>query len=108
MEGLETKYKTDKCSWCHHYTEKYNSLFKERRNEKLKILEIGIGSAPMPSLRLWKDYFPNSQIFGIDIEESYIDNSVENITTYLCSSLNKKGIEALGQSIRNYEKRNTN
>lgn len=93
MEGLETKYKTDKCSWCHHYTEKYNSLFKERRNEKLKILEIGIGSAPMPSLRLWKDYFPNSQIYGIDIEETYIDNSVENITTYLCSSLDKKGIE---------------
>jgi hypothetical protein len=93
MDDLEKKYKTDKCDWLHGYTKKYNDLFKDVRLKKLKILEIGIGSVPMPSLRLWKDYFPNSQIYGIDIEETYIDNSVENITTFLCSSLNKQGIE---------------
>ena len=83
MDVLENKYKTDKCNWCHNYTKKYDELFKDIRFKKLKILEIGIGSAPMPSLRLWKEYFPNSQIYGIDIEETYINNNVENITTFL-------------------------
>ena len=91
-ETLKNKFNTDKC-YLHNYVDKYHDLFKNRRFEKLKILEIGIGTAPMPSLRLWKEYFPNSQIYGIDIEKSYIDNSVENITTFLCSSLDKKGIE---------------
>lgn len=93
MDVLENKYNTDKCNWCHNYTKKYDELFKDIRFKKLKILEIGIGSVPMPSLRLWKEYFPNSQIYGIDIEETYINNNVENITTLLCSSLDKKTIE---------------
>jgi len=87
--------KTDKFNWCHGYTEKYNDLFKEIRLQNLNILEIGIGYKEMPSLRLWKDYFPNSTIHGIDIASKYIDNSVEGISTYLCSSLNSEEVDSI-------------
>ena len=55
---------TDKSSKFHNYTEKYDFYFSKMRNEKLKILEIGIQNGF--SLKMWKQYFQNSEIFGID------------------------------------------
>ncbi len=51
-----------------HYQQHFASL----RNKKLKILEIGVGGYDDPnsggdSLRMWKQYFPNSMIYGMDI-----------------------------------------
>tara|TARA_Y100001970_G_C14258181_1_gene877192 strand:- start:5767 stop:6513 length:747 start_codon:yes stop_codon:yes gene_type:complete len=82
---------TDK--FLHNYTSKYNDLFLDRKDEKLNIFEVGIGSIPMPSLRLWKKYFKNSHIYGIDVEPSFIDNSIKDITTLVCNSLIKKDVE---------------
>jgi len=95
MEELTDKYKTDKFGWCHGYTKKYEELFKHRRNDSLKILEIGIGSEPMPSLQLFKEYFPNSIIYGIDIEPDYINNTFDRIKTYCISSFDKEKINEI-------------
>lgn len=56
----------------HYYAKHYQHHFELLRREKLNILEIGIGGYENPraggeSLRMWKVYFPNSRIFGIDI-----------------------------------------
>ncbi|MEH2082682.1 MAG: hypothetical protein V7K89_22680 [Nostoc sp.] len=59
--------------WSEHcYAQHYNKHFAPLRLKKLKILEIGIGGYDDPkaggeSLRMWKAYFPNSMIYGIDI-----------------------------------------
>ena len=55
---------TDKSSKLHNYTEKYDFYFSKMRDEKLKVLEIGIQNGF--SLKMWKQYFQNSEIFGID------------------------------------------
>jgi hypothetical protein len=67
---LAIKYGTDK--WTHGYIPKYEKYFSPLRQKKLNILEIGIGGYKYPkaggeSLRMWKEYFPNSMIYGIDI-----------------------------------------
>ncbi|GMO40342.1 MAG: hypothetical protein Ta2B_20230 [Termitinemataceae bacterium] len=56
----------------HSYTPHYMTHFKTRRYKKLKLLEIGVGGYGNPisgggGLRMWKRYFPNSKIFGVDI-----------------------------------------
>ena len=56
----------------HYYAQHYQHHFEPLRFKKLNILEIGIGGSQDPtqggsSLRMWKAYFPNSYIFGIDI-----------------------------------------
>src|SRR5262249_14446190 len=56
----------------HWYTPAYEAHFKHLRTKKLKILEIGVGGYEDPnaggeSLRMWKYYFPKSQIYSIDI-----------------------------------------
>lgn len=51
-----------------HYFEIYDELFKNYRDKKVKILEIGIRNGG--SLYLWYKYFYNSElIVGIDIDE---------------------------------------
>jgi hypothetical protein len=50
----------------------YQENFAPIRKKQLKILEIGVGGYDDPysggdSLRMWKQYFPNSMIYGIDI-----------------------------------------
>ena len=52
----------------------YQIHFAPRRFEPLTLLEIGIGGYDDParggrSLRLWKAYFPNARIFGLDVFE---------------------------------------
>ncbi len=65
LDEIALKYNTDKSSELHNYTEKYEKYFDALRNEKLKILEIGIQNGY--SLKTWKEYFPNATIVGIDI-----------------------------------------
>lgn len=68
---LSNVFGSDKGS-AHNYIKHYQHHFKSRRREALNILEIGIGGYDNPehggqSLRMWKAYFPNSNIFGIDL-----------------------------------------
>ncbi|HBB30630.1 MAG TPA: methyltransferase [Cyanobacteria bacterium UBA9273] len=56
----------------HWYAEHYQRHFAPLRLKKLKILEIGVGGYDDPkaggrSLRMWKKYFRNSLIYGIDL-----------------------------------------
>jgi len=60
---------TDK-NTTHNYLFFYDHLFKEKRTESLNILEIGVLSGA--SLVAWSDYFPNSKIYGVDIDLSKI------------------------------------
>ena len=74
LEMLCIKYGGDKLS--HNYTEHYQRLFSPIRKRKLKILEIGVGGFDDPnaggeSLRMWRDFFPNSMIYGIDIFDKH-------------------------------------
>ena len=78
---LAQKYYVDKCpAIYHHYTPKYHKLLKDKK--VTVFLEIGIGNhelmAPIvgdhyihgASLRMWRDYFPQAEIIGCDINSS--------------------------------------
>ena len=71
MTALAACYGTDKY---HNYMEVYMQLFSRLRKKRLNILEIGIGGFEDPlaggaSLRMWRTYFPNSRINGIDLHD---------------------------------------
>ena len=56
------KYNTDKGT-THSYLEVYDKLFKDLKN--INLLEIGTQYGG--SLEMWRDKFPGSNIYGIDI-----------------------------------------
>ena len=64
LKQLGLKHGTDKAS-AHSYTEIYSNLFKHLRNNKIRLLEIGAGDLGA-SHKMWRDYFPNAEIFCID------------------------------------------
>lgn len=64
LDQLALKYDTDKGSSSHWYTRYYSEIFGPIREQIESFLEIGIGSGA--SLRMWRDYFPNAFIYGID------------------------------------------
>ena len=78
----------DKNNWDRYYgTDKiengykpfYESYFESIRQKNIKLLEIGVQKGG--SLNLWKDYFPTSQIHGVDIvtqfKFSYVHQGIQ-------------------------------
>jgi hypothetical protein len=60
---------TDK-NTTHSYLELYESLLSKKKYTAENILEVGIGDFGEKnggSIKLWKDYFINAKIYGIDI-----------------------------------------
>ena len=91
IQELCVKYGTDKTPEIGHtYAPIYDKLFKDLKVES--VLEIGIGYKglmeryvpqyqPGASLRVWRDFFPNAQIYGIDNHiEAMLDEP--RMTTY--------------------------
>lgn len=71
LSKLAIKFGTDKWE-SHFYTQHYDKNFSKFKNEKIKLLEIGVGGYSHKdlggnSLRMWKEYFPMGQIFAFDI-----------------------------------------
>jgi hypothetical protein len=62
LDDLALKYGTDKVN--HGYTKHYFNMFEHLCQKELNILEIGVYKGA--SLRMWADFFPHSQIYGID------------------------------------------
>lgn len=70
-------YGTDKFGY-HDYTPNYHKMFAHLRDAPIRVLEIGVGGYADDdrggqSLEVWRDYFPNAQITGIDIQKKTMD-----------------------------------
>jgi hypothetical protein len=73
LTELAEHFGTDK-SGMHFYTPHYERHFGHLRRERFTLLEIGIGGYIRDrkggaSLRMWKYFFPNAQVVGLDIED---------------------------------------
>ncbi len=66
LDELALKYRTDKASYGHFYTKHYERFFSATRTEIESVCEVGVGGGE--SLRMWRDYFPNALIYGVDVE----------------------------------------
>ena len=95
----------------HNYADFYSEIFFHRRNEIKSFLEIGLGTnnlnlpsnmgidgVPLASLRAWRDYFKNAQIYGADIDKSILKNE-ERIKTFFVDQTNPESIKKLFNSI---------
>ena len=88
------KYGVDRCPQINHsYTPFYYELLKDMRESVKKVVELGVGSrnimASSPpqyragaGLYMWQEFFPNAQIFGIDIDPDAMMED-ERIKTFL-------------------------
>ena len=58
----------------HSYIDYYEEVFSPIRNNRVRLLEIGVQGGI--SLLMWKNYFPNSDVTGIDIDYGMLQPKV--------------------------------
>jgi hypothetical protein len=103
-------YGSDKASGRHNYTKLYYQLFRDIQNKNLNIFELGLGTnnddvvsnmgvdgKPGASLRGWRDFFPNSNIFGADIDKRILFEE-NRIKTFYCDQTKPNEIQKLWEN----------
>jgi hypothetical protein len=92
---LCVKYGTDKVIW--GYTPHYYSELVEDREAVRAVLEVGIcGFRDIPnnvvgaSLFVWRDFFPNAVICGIDNDGRFVFNDQDRIHTFQADAYNTR------------------
>lgn len=65
LDELAVKHNTDKGNQGHNYCRIYEMYLADKKYKIKKVLEIGVDRGQ--SLLMWRDYFPNAEIYGIDI-----------------------------------------
>lgn len=82
---------TDKGPSQHNYTELYERLLFQWRDDPIKIFEIGVAEGG--SLAMWQSYFPKARIFAVDIlDKSQFNNA--RVTTLVADQGNRDQLQA--------------
>jgi len=73
LPALAAYFGTDKWG-AHWYAQHYQTHFASLRRKPIRLLEIGVGGYADPqsggeSLRMWKAYFQNALIYGLDLAD---------------------------------------
>ena len=63
LNELGLKHGTDKASTVHNYLCKYEHFLRDRKN--IKLLELGVLNGS--SLKMWSEYYPDGEVYGVDI-----------------------------------------
>ncbi len=95
----------------HNYSEYYSELFFNRRKKVKNFLEIGLGTnnismasnmgkdgVPLASLKAWRDYFENANIYGADIDTNILKNDTR-IKTFFVDQTKPKIIKSMFKKI---------
>ena len=95
----------------HNYTDYYEMLFRHCRHGVKTVFECGLGTnnpklpssmkengRPGASLRVWRDYFPNAQIYGADIDRDILF-AEDRIQTHYIDQRDPAAIEAFWQQL---------
>jgi hypothetical protein len=97
----------------HTYADLYDSMWSKMRKEIRNVFECGIGTnsysfsanmgpngIPGASLRAWRDYFVNAQVYGADIDRGTLF-SENRISTHWVDQLSQDSIRSLWDEIGN-------
>ena len=100
LDNIAIKYGTDKSGNGHSYAKYYDFIFDHIRYKPINLLEIGIDEGN--SLRMWKEYFPHSEIHGIDIREGYEYLNGEGIKTHIADHSKEGDLILFGEQYDQY------
>ena len=113
-KGATSKDSISPLPWAYHnYTDFYALLFDHCRNNIKNVFELGIGTnnedvpssmtnagSPGASLRMWKEYFPNAEIVGADIDSRILFQE-DRINTFEVDQTSKNSIKAMWSKVVN-------
>lgn len=125
MNSLCDKYGSDKgesnaknnpYTWVsHNYADFYQLIFSLSKyniqcvvecgigtNDPNRISSMGVNAKPGASLRVWRDYFPNAEVIGCDIDSNILFIE-DRILTYQCDQTDPKSIKSFIHNAKLHE-----
>lgn len=100
LDALALRHGTDKATNHHKYTPIYERYLGHLRTAPLRILELGVGGDEHPdrggqSLRMWRDYFPNALVVGVDLHEKRLTDLGPRIKIYRAAQTDPDALAAI-------------
>ncbi len=99
----------------HNYADFYEGIFGHCRQYLKNIFECGLGTnkqnvpsnmgtlgKPGASLKIWREYFPNAQVYGADIDKGVLFQE-ERISTFYVDQTSPDSIDMLWKAIHTNE-----
>jgi len=103
---LGIKYPTDKSPYNedsslhkHAYTAIYDLLFSRVRNDKIVLGEIGILNNN--SMKCWREYFPNAELWGYEWDDNFLRNAISDKLNINYVKMNVKDISSIDEGMKN-------
>ena len=107
MCRIMTECGSDKGKGSHNFTTVYSALFNDRRDKRLQIFELGLGTnnpklasnmglygVPGASLRGWRQFFPYALVYGADVDLNILFRE-DRIITFHCDQLDRSSVHKL-------------
>lgn len=104
LQEIGQKTGTDKCGFLYKnitYLDVYHKHFENKRFEVKTFVEIGILNGS--SLRMWKEYFPNATIYGIDIDPRCKSFEEDRIKIFIGDQNDENFLEEIKNKIPNID-----
>ncbi len=106
LNNLCKKYGCDKCLDTHKYNGKtycdiYQKHFDSIRHNVKKVVEIGIRDGA--SLKMWKEYFPNAIIYGIDIDPRCKEMEEDRVKVFIGDQNDETFLKKIKDEIGEYD-----
>jgi hypothetical protein len=106
LHRLALKHGTDKQNDVHtyknmSYCDIYEKYLEKKRFDVKKVIEIGILNGS--SLRMWKEYFPNAIIYGIDINPYCKRFEEDRIKCFIGSQNDKDFLNSVKEEVGEYD-----
>ena len=91
LDELCAKYSSDKCHQGHNFIHFYDRLLSPQRDSVKRFFEIGILNGA--SHLMWRDFFPQAEIFGIDLKDYSIQAEKDGINTFVADQSNRADLQ---------------
>ena len=104
LNSLGKKYLTDKCKHKYaniSYLDIYEKYFEKNRFNIKTVLEIGVYKGS--SLKMWKEYFPNATIYGIDINPNAKQYEEDRINIIIADQNSDDDLKKIKNSIKSID-----
>lgn len=109
LHGIAKKYPNDKDYTHDYYNSVYEKEFRKIKNEVKKFCEIGVrgygkeyGWIDGNSLKVWRDYFKNAEILGLDNLNIDLDDSDRITTDYMVQS-DLENVKSYSSKLSDYD-----
>lgn len=94
LNELAKKYRNLKGSQYHNYMFEYERYMEPIQSTARDVLEIGVSTGT--SMKMWRDYFPQATIHGVDIDPACTKYAEDRVRIYIGRQEDQSFMETVG------------